>query len=535
MSLIPIRKICDNSHKHCYEIVKMANDYQTLITQKYFDNFMILIGSLRYMSCLSYNNKKVAEIKRFILFNSEKFHINYWDPIISFMSDDELYQMILNQEKLKPNILDELKKTNINSLNSYRISKISFINSLIIGQVKIKSFSYILMSLSLNEFINFVENIQKNFSSLIEEVIIKYINKNQEELTNIFKNNKTLSLKIFNIFELKPAILISIYPLIKNSISEEHKKNNFNKIISTLDKNLIIQMLEKKDFIPDVSTIEKIVEKSYVNPNGSLNSKLISEIVDILCEYGLKINKEIVIKMLAHGCFINNIEKHGIVIDIEILNKCSDFSYYPYKFDIVPTTNILLKECLKRDNLNILRKLKEFGGNYTTECLEIACSVPRNGKVIKYLINDCGVRVSDKCLEEYQTTYKLETLDIIMKKYKSQSFVDKSNENKNKNIEIDEKATMTVLPRNIEINHSDKSIKYKLKNKILKFFNFKNKNIEYIELHRIFLNYLIKNKLVIGKYFIINIELSNLLKINHCVIMDINQIHNILTYFIDEN
>ena len=47
------------------------------------------------------------------------------------------------------------------------------------------------------------------------------------------------------------------------------------------------------------------------------------------------------------------------------------------------------------------------------------------------------------------------------------------------------------------------------------------------------LKYLIKNKLVIGKYFVINTELANLLKINNCIIIDISELNNILTYFVD--
>ena len=114
-----------------------------------------------------------------------------------------------------------------------------------------------------------------------------------------------------------------------------------------------------------------------------------------------------------------------------------------------------------------------------------------------------------------------------------QNPIKNSDLDKEKNIEINDKSTMTVLPRNIKINFKDNSIEYKLKQKIIKFFKCEKKTITYSELQEIFLKYLITNKLVIGKYFVINIELSNLLKINHCVIMDIVQINNILTYFID--
>ena len=45
--------------------------------------------------------------------------------------------------------------------------------------------------------------------------------------------------------------------------------------------------------------------------------------------------------------------------------------------------------------------------------------------------------------------------------------------------------------------------------------------------------YLINNKLIIGNYFVIDCKLSNLLKINNSTIINVDQIHNMLTYFIE--
>ena len=91
---------------------------------------------------------------------------------------------------------------------------------------------------------------------------------------------------------------------------------------------------------------------------------------------------------------------------------------------------------------------------------------------------------------------------------------------------------MTVTPRNIKINNDD-LVDYELKSKIKKFFNYKKKTIKYNELYQMMLKYLISSNLIIGNYFIINEQMSNLLKINHCTIMHVDQINNILTYFID--
>ncbi len=47
------------------------------------------------------------------------------------------------------------------------------------------------------------------------------------------------------------------------------------------------------------------------------------------------------------------------------------------------------------------------------------------------------------------------------------------------------------------------------------------------------LKYLITKKLVIGNYFIINDELASILKLESCFILHIDQVKNIITYFID--
>jgi hypothetical protein len=530
--LIPIRRTCDNSHKHCQEIIQTATKSTTQISQQYFNDFLTLVGSSRYSSCISQHyNSKHNDIKKFIISNSVKLKINNdgWSVLLSYMSDDEIYQLILNQQALEPNIISQLIGMDVVQTNGYG-GRTNFLNMLITNISKIKSFTHLLMSMSLSEFSKYLDKMTKNFSSSIDNIIIIFIERNKD---NFSGSNTHIGLKIINTFINKPNIIKNIYPLISKSINPEQKRVIFDKTISTLDKSLLLQMLENKDFVPDISTITKLVEKSYARPEGASNSKSVADIVDILCEYGLKIDKLIVLKLLSHGCYVNNFEKHGMVVDNEILAKCADLSYYPYKFDIIPNSDILKKECSKHDNLNTIKKLKEFGGTYTSECLEIACGLTKNGRVIKYLINECGVKISDKCLEEFQLAYRIDALDAIMNKYKIQNPVIKLDTDKQKNIEINEKSTMVVSPRNIKIDLKNDTIEYKLKNKIRKFFECKKKTIKYTELHEMVLRYLVTNKLVIGKYFVINIELSNLLKISHCVIMDTNQIHNILTYFID--
>ena len=388
------------------------------------------------------------------------------------------------------------------------------------------------MSMEIGQFLRYLNKMTKINNAILDNVIIKFVNFNKQALK--ISGNKEIGIKIINNFINKPQIIKNIYMLISDSLDQTQKTDIFNKCISTYDKDLMFIMLENRDIIPDVNTINKLVEKCYVSSNGFINAKMIADIIDLLCEYGLVITKLIVIKLIDHGCYVNNLEKHGIEIDSEILAKCANNSYYPYKFDIKPNIDILKIECSKHDNLNTIKKLKEFGGIYTVECLEEACGINKNGKVIKYLINECDVKVSDKCLEKFQESYKIEALDILMKKYKIQNPESyKTNQNQSRVIELDTKSIMTVTPRDIKIDRTNEELEYEVKGKIKTFFEFKKKYVKYIELYEIVLKYLISNKLIIGNYFVINDKLSKLLKINYCSIINTDQLHNILTYFID--
>lgn len=533
--LIVIKKTCDNTHKHCQEICQVAKNQYHLITQEYFNNFFLVIKSSNYNSCLSqYSNKNSITIKEFIIKCSEFLKIPNWDPIIINFTDEQTNIIINNQKNIENSSLFVEMAINNDTITMNYGSRVNLINGLLCHPIKIKSFENIIMSMELEQFSKYLNKMIKSSSinTNTDNVIIKYINSKKHELK--LNANKEIGIKIINNYINKPQIIKNIYGIISSSLTQLHKQDIFNKSVSLFDKDLMFLLLENKDIKPDINSINKLVEKCYVRPDGCVNSKIIAEIIDLLCEYGLVVTKQIILKLLDHGCYINNLEKHGIEVDSEILAKCANHSYYPYKFDIKPSVEILIKECSKHDNLNTIKKLKEFGGIYTTECLEEACGVNKNGKVIKYLVNECGVNVSDKCLETFQNAYRIEALDILMKKYKIQNpDSHKTNLGQKRTVELDQNSIMTVTPKDIKIDKNNELIEYDVKSKIKKFFELKKKSLKYLELYQIVLQYLISNKLVIGNYFVINEKLSNLLKINYCTIIHIDQLHNILTYFID--
>ena len=531
IELVKIKKTCDNTHKHCQEICQIGKQILHLVTQEYLDDFILMLKSANYNSCLSqYSSKHSNDIKEFITKCSEFLSIKNWEPIIMHFTDEQTNQIINNQKKFNQNFIENI--INLDSIIINYGGRGNLINALLSHPVKIKSFENIIMSMEIGQFSRYLNKMTKNNSVSLDNVIVKFINLNKEVLK--LSANREIGIKIINNFINKPNIIKNIYVIISTSLSQTQKIDIFNKSITVYDKDLIFLLLENRDIIPDVNTINKLVEKCYIRPEGCTSAKTIAEIVDLLCEYGLVITKSIVLKLIDHGCYINNLEKYGIEIDSEILAKCANHSYYPYKFDIKPNVDILIKECSKHDNLNTIKKLKEFGGIYSTECLEEACAVNKNGRAIKFLVNECNVKVSDKCLEKFQEAYKIEALDILMKKYKIQNPEScKTNQNQSRVVELDINSIMTVTPREIKIDKDDQNCEYEIKGKIKKFFELKKKHIKYIELYEIVLKYLISNKLIIGNYFIINEKLSKLLKINYCTIINIDQLHSILTYFID--
>jgi hypothetical protein len=528
--LIPIKYKCD-SHKHCVDISTQTDINK--INQTYVDNFLKMItnGTYSYHNCLSYNNEKNNNVKIFIIKISEKYIITIWDSILSFMSDDDILTILKNQFKLQPKLIDNLiSNDNITIMSSgYNSNKSNFINILITNNIiKNKCFEYLLNLMSIEQFYKYINKITKNHNSVLDNIITKYIKNNSDKL--LLKSNSYICCKITTVFVNKMTLIKSVYPIISANMDNNNKKTLLFNAISAFDKELVFLILEEKNTIPDYEIITKLTERCINrSDDGCIHSKQVAEIIDLLVEYGLVITKEIVIKLLNHGCYINNIEKYGINIDEEIIEKCAAISYYPYKFDIKPSLKILLKECAKPDNLIHIKKLKEYGGDYNSDCLAEACKLRKNGRVIKYLITECGVKVNENCIKEYQEAYKLDTLDVVMKNYTSKDVVDE----KPKSFILNENCVMTIEPKeNSLIDFKNENKEYEIKNKVCKFFDLKKKTYKYIDLYEHILKYLITNNLVIGNYFVINDKLASLLKINHCTIMNINELNNILTYFI---
>jgi hypothetical protein len=220
------------------------------------------------------------------------------------------------------------------------------------------------------------------------------------------------------------------------------------------------------------------------------------------------------------------------VIDVEILEKCSELNYYPYEFTCIPTKKIMLLEC-SRNNLNTLIMLKEKGGIIDVDCLNSAVSLRRNGKIIKYIINSCSVNPNTETLRLFQEVNGIECLDLLISNYKSSANVSANASSTLTSTNcLDPQSLLTIEPFSTDFE-IDYDCEYILHNKIKKMLGYKRNKIVYYELEKLLLKYIIDNKLVIANYFILNDEFANIIKMDKGVIMHIDQIKNMIPYFVN--
>lgn len=518
-------KGCDNKHTICQNNINYFKGSMANLTKVNFDKFIdAILANGSYNNCLSsYSNRNCDIILDFIVLASGlvEMTLTKFITLSQFLNyDDKLLSMITNQIKLNSKYKKDL--VNCKSAKTYYGNPLNFM-SICFGTKKINTIKYMISDMDVNLFFEMIGT-SKEIPADCDKIICDYISRNE----SIIKNQHDVC-TLLNSFINKPKILKSIYEIMSPTLTPEKKLLILNNVVSsnTLDPSLILIILEANDVLPNTTTITNLLSKVYFRNMGASNAKIIAEIMDIFVLYGFKITKDVVIQLLKKGCYINSIEKYSVPIDEFILEECAELSYYPYDFICVPSPKVMLKECEKENNIDQIKKLKEKGGVITVRCLERACGVRKNGRTLKYIMNDCNIKPDNECLEKFQSVYGIEALDLLMKNYSNEK--EKVIKPSNK-IDLDNDSTMTVEKRLIEINSDSE---YTLKNKIKKLFDYKKKTIKYTDLQELMLKYLINHKLIIGNYFIINNELCNLLKISQCTIINMDQLDNILSYFID--
>ncbi len=523
-------KNCDSNHNICTNMVNnfekslIENELIDLSNIKIFFELIFQQTNYSYSCLSSYYNKNYQKLVSFI----EKINIKdiiidpiYFAKYCQFVDDKNGLNIIINQTKLDKDYCDKLLLEK--NIKGQYGSSISFI-SICINHSKNNILNYAIENMSIKIF-NDIINSLKMINDKCVDSFCKFINNNK----NLLDNKMLVS--IIENFINKPQIIKLIYNIIsKLNYDVSLKKILIEKSIKTFNKELIITILEDtQENLLTKELLHLLINQNYFRENyGSCNNKQTAEIIDIFILYGFKITKELVIELLNKGCYVNNIQKHNIDIDNDILEKCAEINYYPYEFDCIPSNKVLMLECNKSNNLDRIKLFKEKGGILNKICLENACSVKKNGKVIKYLINDCGIKPDINCLNSFQEAHGIEALDILMKNYDSDIKKEIKIETK---IDIDPNSLVSIDKRDFEI---DLEYNYNIRNKIRKLLDYKRKLITFKELEELFLKYLINNKLVIGHYFILNNELASIIKINQGTLMNVDEVKNIISYFIEK-
>lgn len=260
---------------------------------------------------------------------------------------------------------------------------------------------------------------------------------------------------------------------------------------------------------------------------GNVNS---SKLVQALIFYGLDINKSNLIKILSTYDYIEDIDKYGIDIDNDIMKICSIKKFYPYKYDNKPSKDIIEIECTYGKNLKNISHIKDLGGEFTTQSLINACKIKGNISIIKFIVEKCNVTVNQSCIKEFEKSINFDGLSYILKKYDDTK--EKKIEEKVK--ELNKNSVMIIEEKKLNYKLNDELNVYKLKKKVVEFLKIQDKKYSFHEISEIFFNYLIKNDLTIGKYFVVDVKLSKLLKLNQCIIIGLDSVNAILSYFIKE-
>ncbi len=526
---------CNGNHQLCNNIAKkfVNNIEDPELNQELFNVYLQFMSSSNgsYNCCTSTYNTGYSNILTFILNSSSKyiFPPQYFGLIINYMQDTNLLKLIQNQLNLDPDYINKLavqENINTNSQSNANLLSCFFYAY----SSKQQSLKFLLERIKVEHFVNSIPKFKNSLSNGNEHFIVEYIKNNVKEL----KLQKEKCIEIINTLPYRSLIFQELFKTISPCTSNEIVTDLINRAINNLDKNLILTILEgTKTLEPTENMVDSLLQRVYVSPGnkGADKNNIIAEIMDILIMFGLKVTKNIIIKLLNKTCYINEIEKYNVPIDEDILYICSNFSYYPYKFNIKPPISVLIKECSKHDNLDTIKKLKEYGGEYNIQCLIEACKNLKNGKVIKYLINDCGIKTNDTCVKTFQETYKIEALDSIIAGYDPNKNIEPKKTSQS--IELDTNSTLVIEPKPVKYNKENNELEFKLNNKVKKFFDFKKKSIKYLEIYELMLKYLISKKLVIGSYFVINNDLASLLKLESCSIIHIDQLHSIISYLID--
>ena len=522
-----IKNKCQSYHAHhnClnnYEYM-VNNIESSTLTQQMVEQYLIMLDGGRGQSyeCLKMGNKNYLVHKQLITELSKTFKIGCVSfTFFNVFTDDELFTMLQNQVNLNSMYITFMD-TNITK----------HIIIMCIANLRIKTLNFLLNTISTELFLDTLYTRAQYIvpNSEVEEKIATFIGENREKLKkhNSIIGNIRLYAKNYNIFFViykyfsvdlndteRTDLLLKSFEI--GNFSESQYFNILNLYPIVLNMDFINVLFKKYVYIVSRTTM------------GNPYKDFIARVVSIFIIFGMKVTKNVIIDLLKNGCHVNDFEKYGIEMDNELLLVCSTYNYYPYKFYFAPDNKVMMCECGKNDNYVIINQFVEKGGIMDTGCLETACNVRNNGKVINYLINDLKIVPNKKCLTNFELTYCLQGLCSLMSSYSEHHEIKK--EPVRTTIELNETAVLTIDEKKETLKPEQK---YIIKKEFKNMFKKGKKQLTFTELCECVFEYLTKNNLIIGNYFVVNEEMNVNFKIPQCSILKISQIHTLLTYIVE--
>lgn len=502
---------CSKKHKNCAKMLELFENREIQENEENINNYIKMVLGISYThNCIktSENKKKIID---FIMRVSEREKIDeeYIGSLLLLLEEPQAIKLYNNQREMNKemnifNLVDYHTKSYI--IMTLQYHKRGLMKEIFDGLNKKEFMTMMNDEIIYNNMMGNIEN-QKLVASGLKKILKDATEQEIKEVINKFKFSTIILSEIIKLSEKvkDQKLIIEIY----------------NSALKNGDDVLLLKLIVEYDIKVKESDIDIII-----NSMKNYEHVRYKKCIDIIIEYGIEITKEIIIKLLNIKYMIKKIAKYNIEIDEDIVIKMCEINYYPYEFKIKPTEKILNIECSKKDNFEKIKEMKERGGKYNKNHLLIACSHPKNGKVIKFLIKECKLKPDREIITKFEDTYGIDGLRCLIDNYDNDT---------NKNIEIEEEPIElnTDVLIDIEPNKMifEENKNYEIKVSIKKFFNLKKKEYSLGDIHKIFLDYLIQNNLVISKYFVINRELENLIKIQFSRIIHIDNISNIITHF----
>lgn len=455
-------------------------DENQVLTQQHF-NIMLEYCNSRY------GPNKLLDI---IYKKSAIFRIQSYYSIINKFNDNEILVILKNQHAL-----NNFNLKLINNISSDNLKAIDYI----IKNINENDMKYVLEKISVNKCVNLLID---NKSIIKKSIMYELLH------TKLYYIDQIIVFKLYKEFEI--------------GFTDNQKDELLYDSIKTSNVDLVDYILKTRQIKID----SKIVDALY-----KTSEKYINIIVMLLVENGFKVDKTFIIELIKYRKCITNIEQFGIEMDQEILLECARNSYYPesYKYTFKPNEQVLIVECSKDGNYDKINEFYTKGCKYTEKCLEAACLVKNNSKVINFLITKCKIKPTELSIKNFEKAYDIPALTNLI-----ESHLPKKEEKKSEpsyNCLLNTKSLITIEKQNKEFNNETE---YTIKSKISKLLAMKSKTCNLKKLYDEMLKYFVLNNLVIGRYILIDETLGNIIKISKGTIIDIDELNTMITYFVKE-